>query len=121
MYTSLPTIEECQEFHRLINAGRVAAGLEPLDKLEFDACVPCSSTECLSATNLFTPVEIRVDVDYLCVTGDGGDTQRAVLAAVGCTTVSDYPTIPDAILAVTDPFDRKVPGLRQRLEEAGVV
>lgn len=123
---NLPTVEECVEFKRLVDVGRAAAGLEPIDVLEFDDAMPMSPFGCLSARNLFCAVEWNCDDPD--TWGDaGGTTFRAPAAIIAALDAqpTDYDplrfVIPDAILAVTDPFDYEVEGLRARLVEAGVV
>lgn len=125
--SDLPTIEQCREFLRTINRGRVAIGLDPLVVLDFDGAVPDSDRNCLSARNLFAlspkhdtwvmPVYVkRPDPRLLCVLDDGSD-------------------LPESITAVTRHFDacagefgpgvrtdaQALAALRSRMVEAGVV
>jgi hypothetical protein len=125
---TLPTIEEAQEFLRLINIGRQAIGLEEIDKLEFDESIPGSMDNCLSARHLIYPAGGVVGPDCASLRGDANaSTFRRVLNAFGMKPRESndhlyFPIpLPDAILKVTDPFDSRVPGLRERLVEAGVV
>lgn len=127
----LPTVEECQEFKRLIDAGRAAADLKPIEFLNFDGAEANNPQACLSATNLFAEVELEVFSDYV----EPGYHQRFdgprqifedVIEAIGGTdnTCEDNRAeygLPEAILKVTNPFDQKVHNLRERLVEAGVV
>lgn len=123
--TTLPTVEEAREFLRLVNKGRTAIGLEPLAKLDYDRAQPGVSTNCLSARNLFAPAGILVFHDVVDLPERENERTRAVslLGAIGSALLldTDGATIPDAIRRVTDPFDDRAPGLRDRLVAAGVV
>jgi hypothetical protein len=131
---SLPTVEQAQEFLALVNKGRTAAGLEPLEKLDFDGAEPMIPTGCLSALNLFRPIGVQgVWKRDLSVEARNAYRAEGPLKAIGCELspghslpatgfgAVSYWSIPDAILAVTNPFDSEEPGLRERLEDAGVV
>lgn len=128
----LPTVEECREFKRLVNAGRVAGGLEPLEFLEFDEASPGEAASCLSATNLFcaTSPDAKVWSELV------ENVEQPVLEAIGSEWGEGLGRagfygkgwrIPSGILKVTDPFDAlayrpaMAPALRERLVEAGVV
>jgi hypothetical protein len=126
MYTELPTIEECQAFLKTVNVVLAAFGLPALDKLDFDNAEPMEPTNCLSARNLIKPISPE---------GKAGSTEFEVSPEIGKQLAEGIGTwivddsnddyhlvdIPDAILRVTDPFDQKIPGLRERLVEAGIV
>jgi hypothetical protein len=115
-YHSLPTLDECRQFLETINAGRVAAGLEPVEKLEYDECHPGSADSCLSAYHLFSaqPKSHAIGSStVLCSPVTEPELAAGVRQRDGA--------IPDAILKVTLAFDRETPGLRDRLVEAGVV
>lgn len=115
---TLPSVEECQEFMRAINEYRAIAGLDPLDKLDYDACTPCNSERCLSATHLFGPA--GYDVGFNLASPNADEPSAALAAHLGA---DDYLAIliPRVIKRVTDPFDSQMYGLRGRLVEAGVV
>lgn len=119
VYPDLPTVEECREFLRLVNVGRVASGRNALEVLNFDDASPESPIYCLSATNLF------VVNGHGRVGGVAANTTPEVVEALGMkrSTRETEPGffIPAEILKVTDPFDARTPGLRERLVEAGVV
>jgi len=127
----IPTIEQAQEFKRIIDTGRAAAGLPPLEFLEYDKAISNSATACLSATNLFN--EIGCDVGSVTVdfnrAGQSYSKREAALKAIGSAPITkmdgspreDRWEIPKAILIVTNPFDANLGGLRTRLVEAGVV
>jgi hypothetical protein len=127
---SLPTVEQAREFLRLVNVGRVAGGLEPLELLDFDGAEPEAPCGCLSATNLVCALDDFASVGTIYFLGlrDSGRREAfaAAMGAMGANVEmtsesSDYWVIPAGILAVTDPFDARVDGLRERLVEAGVV
>lgn len=121
----LPTVEECQAFHAKVNEGRVAFGLEPLDKLDFLRATPNDGSNCLSARNLFL-----VDDPQAYVWSDHvnlPDRRTDALSAIDWTVYGDGVLIPEEILRVTNYFDRCTSGderhvaLRDRLREAGVI
>lgn len=119
----LPTIEQAQEFLRLVNVGRAAVGLDPIDTLDFDGAEPGHTVNCLSARNLFAPVAGEHAMFSVGMTAVRG-VPSEVVDALGMEEAwpgAEHFDIPDAILAVTDPFDEETPGLRERLVEAGVV
>jgi hypothetical protein len=128
----MPTIEECKEFKRLVDVGRAAAGLEPIEFLAFNAAIPCSNTNCLSATNLFSPARMSVgsltvravkkELEAFRTPPFVSSSQQALVDAIGATdkrTGEWY--LPEAIRRVTDPFDSMLDDLRERLIEAEVV
>lgn len=120
-FTDLPTVEEAREFLRVINAGRVAIGAEPLAKLDFDGAEPNEGHACLSATNLFSLIGEHAGSQT--VENLPPQLAQAIGAEryAGATAGDSEFVIPDEIRVVTDPFDMKVEGLRERLVEAGVV
>lgn len=126
-YTTLPTVEEAREFLRLVNVGREAAGLAPLERLDFDGATPGEPCNCLSARNLFCAADPMASVNDVSFSADSPRTALALTAvarAIGASHAEKRRSswlIPDAILRVTIPFDAQAPGLRERLEEAGVV
>jgi hypothetical protein len=61
---SLPTVEQAREFLRLVNVGRVAGGLEPLELLDFDGAEPEAPCGCLSATNLVCALDDFASSDF---------------------------------------------------------
>jgi hypothetical protein len=118
----LPTIEECQEFLKVINRGRVAIDLEPLEYLDFDNAEPSSSCRCLSATNLFYHAGYRVYSNSISPLSPNSDSRVCV--------VTDGYFLPEKILSVTDCFDdcadmfflkENLALLRHRMVAAGVV
>ena len=123
----LPSIEQAQEFLRLVNVGRQAMDLEPLEYLDFDGAKPGAPMRCLSATNLFASAGYMVGAEA--VRGAVGYDQTVrveVPRAIGCKkyqSADENPmwNLPAGIRVVTDPFDEEEPGLRERLVEAGVV
>lgn len=128
----LPTIEQAQEFLRVINVGREAIDLEPLEKLEFARCEPAAPFTCLSATNLFADADLFTGEFHAMSPLYGEATLShnalAVARAYGKPIEQlGYPhnrlgfEIPEAIRVVTDPFDTEVDGLEDRLREAGVI
>jgi hypothetical protein len=123
-YTDLPTVEEAQRFLELVNVGRKAVGAEPLEKLNFDRAQPNIPTSCLSATNLFCIPEVQVEesdvYSLACVWSDETRTDPRIAEALHMDGGEEGYMIPDEIKAVTDPFDRRAPGLKARLVEAGV-
>jgi hypothetical protein len=118
---ALPTVEQCRTFLDLVNRGREACGLEPLEKLDFDDATPGDVNNCLSARNLFKPAKARyvgtstVDLD------SPFNPLIGALSLAPMTASQIVYRIPAEILAVTDAFDNVVMGLRKRLVEAGVV
>jgi hypothetical protein len=123
-YTTLPTVEEAREFLRLVNVGREAAGLTPLERLDFDGATPDEPCNCLSARNLFCAMDPKAWVFSRGWDGSGfvvSARMPKMASAIGAERLTIGWSIPDAILRVTDPFDARIPGLRERLEEAGVV
>lgn len=125
----LPTAEQCVTFHRVINEGRVAVGLEPLRYLEFDEAVLADPHCCLSATNLFA----EAGYDVLA----GSILARHTRARKEVMTIAPEEILPVQILKVTDYFDsvadehsehltsfecsQRLTRLRERMVEAGVV
>jgi len=124
---TLPTPDEAKEFLRLINVGREAIGLDKLEKLDFDACEPDDPENCLSAHHLFAHAGFSVgSVDLYLYLSRDPEKAEAVADALSLVPFDNesgehYYYIPAAIRRVTDPFDSRHPGLRDRLEEAGVV
>lgn len=121
----LPTIEEAQEFLRVINRGRIAIDLEPLDKLNWADAVPDAPYACLSATNLFSHADLSVFSTHV-MNGPHDDLSslHLTLAHAISADVNAHRQeieIPDEIRVVTDPFDKRVKGLEERLREAGVI
>lgn len=144
----LPTIEQCHEFMVTINAGREAFGLEPLTTLEFDECEPNSSTNCLSARHMTTPIGVSLSDENTNAKTWNSDldlreveANKRLAAAIDTVLCARSPggggstvLIPDSIKNVTDPFDGLWIGygytwkssddakaLRARLVEAGLV
>ncbi len=115
--TPLPTIEQAREAHRLINLGREAIGMPTLRYLDFDGAEPMNCFNCLSARNLFREAGYAVASRRLLCHSIQHAPRPEALITMGMTDER----IPDAIFAVTDAFDEQVPGLRERLVEAGVV
>lgn len=126
---NLPTVEECREFLDTINVGRVAIGLAPLEKLDYDVCKPGSATNCLSAHHLFWSAGYWTWAEVTSPRGIQHDARLADALSmqwIRTPRAKGY-EIPDAIKRVTDVFDR-VEGtpdlneaLRERMVEAGVV
>lgn len=128
----LPTIKEAQEFLRLVNVGRVAGEMEPLDYLDFDGAEPGDTHGCLSHVNLFGPAGFVVYSNF--VKANMGVADERVVKALN---MGPGRKIPAGIKAVTDPFDSclrddhdeddvrfnedALAALRERLVEAGVV
>lgn len=123
MYLYLPTIAECVEFLRRINAGRAAVDLEPLELLDFDGAQPGSTVNCLAACNLFYEAGYTMGGVFVLPTMRFEPRRREVMKAVGAPEIEADGTasLPAAILVVTHPFDFELPGLRERMVEAGVV
>lgn len=118
----LPTIEQCHEFMAAINAGRQAFGLEPIDKLDFDACEPLNGRRCVSAHHLINLVTDEGSTGFSTFNMDDEDQARTLANALGTETdYFDEVLIPRSIKHVTDPFDYREYGLRERLVEAGLV
>lgn len=132
----LPTIEQAQAALALMNKGREAIGMQPVEYLDFDAAVPNTSGYCLSAKTVFGPAGFSVLTDT--VIASRPQVQYGIVEAMGLTQPPDAEDdereyrIPETILAVTDPFDRLScrdgddyqsarSALRERLVEAGVV
>lgn len=123
----LPTVEECRTFLEVVNRGRVAGGLEPLEYLDFDDARPNQPNNCLSARNLFYPLGIMVfTFDVHLMNEERVETFNRVTEAIGVpeydvATKSDMAHLPPEIKVVTDAFDNYSEGLHDRLVEAGVV
>lgn len=134
----LPTTDQCMAFMDAVNRGRAEFGLEPLERLEFDECEPGDPENCLSARHLLVPVCDAAGCDgsvggceFELLDGRGSNAivmgvAARLVRAVGTEAEEMVPgrvdvNIPDEILAVTDPFDAEVEGLRGRLEEAGLI
>lgn len=132
-HTELPSVEEVLEFRDVINRGRVAMGLEPLEQFNYDACRPGSTTDCLSAAHLFQPAGYVVGSTtiYPEYSGKPDNAHAEIIDAIGAeafTDKSNQYVIPEAIRRVTDPFDASDEedtelwvALRRRMVEAGVV
>lgn len=127
----LPTVDECREFLALINKGREALGLERLEKIPvdvYDGCDPNNGDYCLSATTLFGKAGFFVayetlDVKYGNRRPHRRPQENALIEALDLKwpSYSDGYIIPAAIKRVTDPFDERLNGLRERLIEAEVI
>lgn len=130
MSSALPSVEQAREALALINVGRKAIGLSPVAKFDLDdpTLTPNQGDSCLSAKHLFAYLDLYVGPNYLEAYGDRTsftERQHELFEAIGAKIAEAgdgglTATIPDAIRAVTDPFDREVKGLRERLREAGV-
>lgn len=133
MEYTLPSVEECQEFLRVINRGREAIGLRAVDVLAFDACEPGNPLGCLSATHLFKPagyttfdqvIRPELGAESALVTTLDLPARTAPAGTHG--DVSGF-AIPPQIKVVTDVFDDGdddedlLAALRDRMVEAGVV
>ncbi len=128
---TLPSVEECQEFLRVINRGREAVGLARIDVLHFDECEPTNPRNCLSAAHLFKPAGYTTFVSVIRpeLTADGELVTALNLPAATekhDPSVSGF-AIPHEIKVVTDVFDageddeNLLARLRDRMVEAGVV
>lgn len=128
----LPSVEECRVFLRVVNQGRVAAGLEPLEVLDFDGAQPLSTDNCLSARNVFH--ELGYDVSVAGLTPRMADQSNVTvnvdaLMAMGCPRIEmdGYVALPESVLCITRVFDAVWVSsvwrgeLRDRMVEAGVV
>ena len=114
----------------------MAAGLEPLEKLNFDDAEPLTGDNCLSAANLFTPagcwcvgttVVSLERSDYLSNENGQEVSVSEFAKALNAKVVRREFDIPKDILRVTDVFDAAcdtpslLTKLRQRMVDAGVV
>lgn len=129
----LPTVEQLHTFMETINKGRVACGLEPIERLDYDACTPGSTDNCLSARHLFCAVDPVAGVSSVEAgpyeTQIGEPLNAALEGGKPLNADARYVRIPDSILVVTDAFDgqdyledEEYPAaLRARFVEAGLV
>lgn len=123
--TPLPTVDEVRSFVDKINDGREALGLDRIDRVDFDACDPDSSHNCLSARHLFRDRGreagwVGSDEFFVRDTHD----RESLASALGVKVNPDHSEgilIPPEIKVVTDAFDHIVPGLRDVFVEAGLV
>lgn len=104
----LPSVEQCQSFMAKLNEGRVALGLEPIEKLDYDACRPHDPHRCLSATHLF--VRDTGSGYVAAFAAQASDSREAAaLETAGFepspSEGTDWFDIPREITAVTSPFD----------------
>lgn len=126
-YAPLPTIAEAQAAHSLINQGRTAIGLDPVEFLEYDAATPYYGANCLSARNVFTAAGFHVGTEDVY---PRPNTQHKKQELIDAGLIDGEHTIAAAIRKLTDPFDNIAnaedseaasAALRERLVEAGVV
>jgi hypothetical protein len=129
VFEGVPTVEQVNEFIDVLNTGRKAAGLPVFVLFEdfkgedgtalfdFDDCAPGSPYECLSATNFAAPLGYTSGSSHFRIL----DKELAVHASISAMeAISPDPSwlsesgfsvrVPDAILAVTDPFDNSSRG-----------
>ena len=128
--TRLPTVQEANDFLRVVNDARAAFDMVPLKHVEFDLAEPGSPCGCLSYLALIEPIGGRVLSDSFRL--ESSNDARMMRAALNVAANKDLwsVTIPPEIRAVTDRFDRLAEEdaaqftsdqLRARLVEANVV
>lgn len=125
MAAKLPTKRDTERFMRAINKGRAAFGLGPVEKLDFDACLPGDPWGCLSARHLISAVDDEASVGGSTFFLSRPEDADTLAGALGLRSTEGWGrscvVIPPEISAVTNPFDQRVPGLRERLVKHGVV